>query len=100
MAAENQPGDLTELGAAALSAAIRAGSASCVEVMQAYLARIDRARADAACEDLRASVMTGRLDPETIYVVQAGYGDGVYPVCWGVTEDGTITDLLVDFLID
>jgi len=42
MAAENLPDDLTELGASALSAAIRAGRASCVEVMQAYLARIDR----------------------------------------------------------
>lgn len=42
MSAENRTADLTELGAAALSAAIRAGSASCVEVMREYLARIDR----------------------------------------------------------
>jgi len=39
---ENLPADLTELGATALAAVIRAGEASCVDVMQAYLARIDR----------------------------------------------------------
>lgn len=33
-------------------------------------------------------------------MIQAGYGDGVYPVYWGVAKDGTITDLLVDFLVD
>ena len=38
--------------------------------------------------------------PDDAVVVQAGHGDGVYPVYWGVTKDGTITDLLVDFLID
>ncbi len=38
--------------------------------------------------------------PDDAVVVQAGYGDGVYRVYWGVTKDGTITDLLVDFLID
>lgn len=33
-------------------------------------------------------------------MVQAGYGNGVYPVHWGITNDGTITDLLIDVLID
>ncbi|MDH4110749.1 MAG: amidase [Gammaproteobacteria bacterium] len=40
--ARELPSDLTELGASALSAAIRAGDTSCVEVMQACLERIDR----------------------------------------------------------
>ncbi|HSV37113.1 MAG TPA: DUF4241 domain-containing protein, partial [Nocardioidaceae bacterium] len=38
--------------------------------------------------------------PDDAVMVQAGYGDGVYPVYWGVAKDGTITDLLVDFLVD
>jgi hypothetical protein len=38
--------------------------------------------------------------PDDAVMVQAGYGDGVYPVYWGVATDGTITDLLVDFLVD
>ena len=38
--------------------------------------------------------------PDDAVVVEAGYGDGVYPVYWGVAKDGTITDLLVDFLVD
>lgn len=38
--------------------------------------------------------------PNDAVMVQAGYGDGDYPVYWGVAKDGTITDLLVDFLID
>lgn len=42
LAAQSLPADLTELGASALSAAIRARHASCREVMQAYLARIGR----------------------------------------------------------
>lgn len=35
------PGDLTSLSAAQLSSAIRSGQVSCVETMQAYLARIE-----------------------------------------------------------
>jgi hypothetical protein len=38
--------------------------------------------------------------PDDAVMVQAGYGDGVYPVYWGVAKDGTITELLVDFLVD
>jgi hypothetical protein len=38
--------------------------------------------------------------PDDAVMVQAGYGDGVYPMYWGVAKDGTITDLLVDFLVD
>ena len=38
--------------------------------------------------------------PDDAVMVQAGYGDGVYPAYWGVAKDGTITDLLVDFLVD
>ena len=40
--AGGQPADLTELNAIELSGAIRDKKASCVEVMQAYLARIHR----------------------------------------------------------
>ena len=38
--------------------------------------------------------------PDDAVTVQAGYGDGAYPVYWGVASDGTITDLVVDFLVD
>lgn len=38
--------------------------------------------------------------PDDAVMVQAGYGDGVYPQYWGVAKDGTITDLVVDFLVD
>jgi len=38
--------------------------------------------------------------PDDAVMVQAGYGDGGYPVYWGVTKDGTITDLVIDFLVD
>ena len=38
--------------------------------------------------------------PDDAVMVQAGYGDGAYPVYWGVASDGTITDLVVDFLVD
>jgi len=38
----SQPSDITGLDAVALSAAIRARQVSCVEVLQAYLAQIDR----------------------------------------------------------
>jgi hypothetical protein len=37
--------------------------------------------------------------PDDAVMVQAGYGDGGYPVYWGVADDGTITDLVVDFLV-
>ncbi len=38
--------------------------------------------------------------PDDAVMVQAGYGDGAYPVYWGVANDGTITDLVVDFLVE
>ncbi|MDX1405530.1 MAG: amidase [Woeseiaceae bacterium] len=40
--ASELPADITDMSASTLSAAIREGHVSCVEVMQAYLARIDR----------------------------------------------------------
>jgi len=40
--ASELPGDITELSASKLSAAIRGRQISCLEVMQAYLARIER----------------------------------------------------------
>ncbi len=39
----------------------------------AYLARVDPFRAGAACEALWTSVLSGRLDPETIYIVHPEY---------------------------
>lgn len=32
-------------------------------------------------------------------MVRSGYGDGAYPMFWGVAADGSTTDLLVDFLV-
>jgi hypothetical protein len=38
--------------------------------------------------------------PADAVMVQSGYGDGGYPAYWGVADDGTITQLVVDFLVD
>lgn len=39
-------------------------------------------------------------DVDDAAYVTSGYGDGAYPAYWGVAADGTITDLVVDFLVD
>ena len=39
-------------------------------------------------------------DVDDAAFVTSGYGDGAYPAYWGVASDGTITDLVVDFLVD
>jgi len=39
-------------------------------------------------------------DVDDAAFVTSGYGDGAYPAYWGVADDGTITDLVVDFLVD
>jgi hypothetical protein len=39
-------------------------------------------------------------DEDDAAFVTSGYGDGAYPAYWGVAADGTITDLVVDFLVD
>jgi hypothetical protein len=39
-------------------------------------------------------------DGDDAAFVTSGHGDGVYPAYWGVAEDGTITDLVVDFRDD
>ncbi len=39
-------------------------------------------------------------DGDDAAFVTSGYGDGSYPAYWGVADDGTITDLVVDFLVD
>jgi len=39
-------------------------------------------------------------DVDDAAYVTSGYGDGAYPAYWGVAGDGTITDLVVDFLVD
>ena len=39
-------------------------------------------------------------DGDDAAFVTSGYGDGAYPAYWGVASDGTITDLVVDFLVD
>jgi hypothetical protein len=33
-------------------------------------------------------------------MVTSGYGDGAYPAYWGVAADGSLTDLVVDFLVN
>jgi hypothetical protein len=38
-------------------------------------------------------------DVDDAAYVTSGYGDGGYPAYWGVAADGTITDLVVDFLV-
>jgi hypothetical protein len=42
--------------------------------------------------------VAGDVDDATF--VTSGYGDGSYPAYWGVAADGTITDLVVDFLVE
>lgn len=39
-------------------------------------------------------------DVDDAAFVTSGYGDGLYPAYWGVAGDGTITDLVIDFLVD
>ncbi len=34
-----------------------------------------------------------------IFVFSTGWGDGVYPVYWGLSEEGEIVEILVDFLM-
>ena len=31
--------------------------------------------------------------------VTSGFGDGAYPAFWGLSKDGTLVDLVVDFLV-
>lgn len=30
---------------------------------------------------------------------ESGYGDGGYPVLWGVDDDGAVVQLVVDFMV-
>ncbi|MBN1802477.1 MAG: DUF4241 domain-containing protein [Candidatus Lokiarchaeota archaeon] len=42
-----------------------------------------------------------RFDPEknqNIVIFSSGFGDGIYPVYWGVDENEQLTSLLIDFL--
>ncbi len=41
--------------------------------------------------------VSGEVDDAAF--VTSGYGDGAYPAYWGLSSDGTITDLVVDFLV-
>lgn len=34
-----------------------------------------------------------------IIMFHSGYGDGVYPFYWGMTENGIICSLIIDFLV-
>lgn len=36
--------------------------------------------------------------PEAV-MVQSGHGDGAYPAYWGLAADGSLTDLVIDFLV-
>lgn len=35
--------------------------------------------------------------PSAVAIVESGYGDGGYPVVWGVADDGTPAEVVVDF---
>lgn len=37
-------------------------------------------------------------DPDAV-IVESGIGDGCYPIYWGISEDGSVAALLVDFLV-
>lgn len=61
-------------------------------------------------EELYEQVVVDRQDtPGTVFsltdaspdavVVTSGYGDGSYPCYWGVAVDGSLTELVVDFLV-
>jgi hypothetical protein len=41
----------------------------------------------------------GRHGPYDGVLASSGHGDGGYPAFWGVAADGTLTDLVVDFLV-
>ncbi len=28
-----------------------------------------------------------------------GYGDGIYPAYWGIAEDGSVSSLVIDFIV-
>ncbi|WP_433162638.1 DUF4241 domain-containing protein [Kribbella sp. CA-247076] len=49
--------------------------------------------------DCRGSVFSLTGEVNDAVIVTSGYGDGAYPCYWGVAEDGTITSLVVDFLV-
>ncbi|WP_207420241.1 DUF4241 domain-containing protein [Desertivirga brevis] len=34
-----------------------------------------------------------------IIMFQSGFGDGVYPSYWGITEEGEVASLIIDFLV-
>jgi hypothetical protein len=70
------------------------------------LASSEVARVEEIYQD---QVLRARTSPGTVFsltgsapeavVVTSGVGDGSYPAYWGVASDGSLTDLLIDFLV-
>jgi hypothetical protein len=69
------------------------------------LASRDAEEAEGILERMTPSILNGpgavfSLDdgaPDAV-VVESGIGDGGYPIYWGLAADGSLTDLVVDFL--
>jgi len=49
--------------------------------------------------DLTSAIMLNLAGPDDAVVATSGYGDGAYPVYWGVDADGKPAVLLVDMLV-
>jgi hypothetical protein len=71
----------------------------------AALAACAESHVEEVCVDLLGSIgtsgevfsLTGGA-PDAV-VVASGHGDGAYPAFWGLSAEGAVTDLLVDFLV-
>lgn len=81
---------------------VDAGSA-CIVDLAAYTTMSRRAKAAAFTEYMYApspSVQEVGLGPSDVGIVaESGYGDGQYPVYWGIDETGAVAQLVVDFLV-
>ncbi|OZD43716.1 hypothetical protein CH252_24535 [Rhodococcus sp. 06-1477-1B] len=81
---------------------VDAGSV-CVVDYPAYATMSRRAKAEAFTEYIHAaspSVQEVALGSSDVGVVaESGYGDGSYPVYWGLDETGAVAQLVVDFLV-
>lgn len=49
--------------------------------------------------DAAAVLMLTLANPDDCVIASSGYGDGAYPVYWGVDADGTPVALLVDMMV-
>lgn len=81
---------------------VDAGSACIVDYV-AYASMTKRAKAARYAQFVaapRPAAVEVSLDAgDTGIVVDSGYGDGSYPVYWGVDADGEVAQLVVDFML-